>query len=165
MIIPKEISPETLTRMKKIDSMHGAQKPFLLKANIDRRTFKEALRKGYAWEKVVERIEMAIATPDKTPDPETIELVISTYYGTDPETLLVPSRNKRNLVEARQITFLLEIELGKMKPKAIAPRFGYADHSGVTNAIKALRRRLDSQLEDELKKRLSTIKQKVLAAC
>lgn len=165
MAIPKEISAETIARMKKIRSMHGAQGPFLMKAKIDRKTFHNAIANGYAKECIVERIENAFAMPDKTPDPETIERVISTYYGTDPETLRVPSRNKRNLIEARQITFLLEIELGKMKPKTIAPRFGYADHSGVTNAIKALKRRLDSRLEHELKKRLSVIKQKVLAAC
>ncbi len=162
MPVAKEISSEARRKLRKIRRLRGVS-DFCEKAQINERTFQKLVDEGFSYQEIVDRVEDVLENGVKKAPAGTVELVVSTIYGTTPEVLRGPSRNKKNLVEARQIAMLLMKKLGKMKPAQIAPCFGYSDHTGVVNAIKALERRLD--VETELKSRVSNIKQKVLAAC
>jgi hypothetical protein len=131
MIVPKELSAETLARLKKIDSMHGAQKPFLTKSGIDRRTFKDMIRNGYAWENVVARAEAALAEDVEDPTVDSLLKLIAEDYKTT--TIQIKAPKTKEEIEARQVAvFALIVEM-QLSPEKAGAQVGLTR----TGAIKA----------------------------
>lgn len=142
MISPKQLSSQALSELRRIDKLHGAQAPFLHKAGISRLTFKRLVREGYAWSAVIDRVEAALKESGKAPKkvitPEMVETMVCTGFGITPENLLRPGRNPL-FSEAKQIACMLLNEKAGLSKAAIARRFEYADHTGVTCAIRTLK--------------------------
>lgn len=138
----QSLTPAEWHRIKAIDAAYGQASRFYGAAGISRGAFKSLAANGKGLAVTLAKVRDAFEKmdADKKVTPEKIVELVAEEWGIALEDL---RRGKK--AEARHAAaYLLEKETG-LKNNDIAALLGYADHTGVLVAMKAIGDRMDTE--------------------